>query len=527
MHHGGLCERTITRQNYPHELAVYEECDMTKNERTKDLPFVKGDVAKFRYYAGVPLNPYGGPNIGTVFFFSEKPCENGLSADNRSYLCETALHITKHLERAVEALEGKRVLRFNHGVASLLRVGSSEEIESETGNFSSETEEGQGPLISNQYTTAALRLYRMAASILCDTFEFDAVRIQEVGSSRNYINHNPDWNGSKLLAQHLGPNAEKFEDPSEALMRRLLDLFPRGGVFQIIGESGKVIAATNATNAAAIVDRIVSTELPKTFPGVKQMILMPLWDTYHERNIGAVLGFAYDQSRVYLGSTDLPSMSALCTTIMTQARRLETQAMDKIKSDFLGSVSHEMRTPLHGILSSLELLADTPYNTHQHDLLETARYSGVSLLNTIDRVLSFSKISSKAYFPEDTLPPTSNGRLPPVPSPPIHQRATSSSEPAAPGVIHVCEGIIRREAQKLRLKETVRPELFGRRQRTSSWQLQATPLAQSWSSAHHPIIVFDTNVAWSCRLAASAGFETVFTNLLVSYGLNRCALLSI
>jgi signal transduction histidine kinase len=526
MHHGGLCERTITRQNHPNDLAIYEERDMLKNERTRDLPFVKGDVAKFRSYGGVPLNPYDGPNIGTVFFFSEKPSENGLSEANRSFLCETALHITKHLERAVEALEGKRVLRFNHGIASLLRVGSSEEIVSEIGDFS-EIEHGQEPLKSNQYTTAALRLYRMAASILCDTFEFDAVRIQEVGSSRNYINHNPDWNGSKLLAQHLGPKARKFEEPSEALMRRLLDLFPRGGVFQIADQSGKVIAATNATNAAAVVDHIVSTELPKAFPDVKQITLMPLWDTYHERNIGVVLGFAYDQSRVYLGSTDLPSMSALCTTIMTQARRLETQAMDKIKSDFLGSVSHEMRTPLHGILSSLELLADTPYNTHQHDLLETARYSGVSLLNTIDRVLSFSKISSKAYFPEDTLSHTANGQLPPKPSPPNRQRATSSSEPAAPGVIDVCEGIIRREAQKLRLKETVRPELFGRRQRTNSWQLQPTLPTQSRDSAQHPMIIFDTNVAWSCRLAASAGFETVLTNLLVSYMLNRCTSLSV
>jgi hypothetical protein len=54
-------------------MALYEELDMAHSERTQNLPFVKGDIAKFRHYAGVPLNPYGGPNIGTVFFFSEKP----------------------------------------------------------------------------------------------------------------------------------------------------------------------------------------------------------------------------------------------------------------------------------------------------------------------------------------------------------------------------------------------------------------------------------------------------------------------
>lgn len=498
-------------------MALYEEYDMAKVERTKNLPFVRGDIAKFRHYAGVPLNPYNGPNIGTIFTFSETPLENGLSPADRLFLFETASHINKHLEQAVEALEGKRVLRFNQGVASLLRIGSSAEVvtDPKSEQVSSVAQSGQEPLVSNLYANSVLRLYRLASSLLYDTFEFDGVRIQEVGLSGAVINNNPDWNRSSLLAQHLGPGISEPQEPSPELIEKLLDWFPHGGIIQLLGESGDVVAATSAHDVAPVVDPMICAEIPRTFPGAQQIIIMPLWDTYHERNIGVVLGFANDQSRVYLGSTDLSSISAFCTTIMTQVRRLEVQAMDKIKSDFLGSVSHEMRTPLHGILSSLELLADTPYNEHQHDLLETARYSGISLLDTIDRVLHFSNISSEARMSDETASNGSAGPLSHQWSLLNNQSTISPTKTGTPNMVYVCEEIVHRESRRLRLKETVRPELLSHGRNTHKRQRPSTSRLKG--KLHHPVVIFDTNVPWSCRLTAVASFRAVFTNLLVSH----------
>jgi len=522
MHHGGLCERTITQQNYPGRMALYEEYDMAKVERTKNLPFVRGDIAKFRHYAGVPLNPYNGPNIGTVFTFSETPLENGLSPADRLFLFETASHINKHLEQAVEALEGKRVLRFNQGVASLLKIGSSEKVVAnhKSEQPSSAVQSGHEPLVSNLYTDSVLRLYQLASSLLYDTFEFDGVRIQEVGLSEIVINNNPDWNRSSLLAQHLGPGIAQPQEPCPVLIEKLLNRFPHGGIIQILGESGDVVAATSAHDAAPVDDPIISAEIPRTFRGAQQIIVMPLWDTYHERNIGVVLGFANDQSRVYLGSTDLSSISAFCTTIMTQVRRLEVQAMDRIKSDFLGSVSHEMRTPLHGILSSLELLADTPYNEHQHDLLETARYSGVSLLDTIDRILHFSNISSEARMSDETISNGPTGPLSHQWSLLNHQSVVSPTRTGSPNIIHVCEEIVNREARRLRLKEAVRPELLGYGRNTPR-NRQPASVSRVNGKSHQPIVIFDTNVTWSCCLTAVASFRAVFSNLLVRHAFGR------
>jgi len=302
-------------------------------------------------------------------------------------------------------------------------------------------------------------------------------------------------------------------------MNKLLEMFPHGGVIQILGDSGDVVAATSVEDVAPVTDRTICTELPNVFPRAQQIVFMPLWDTYHERNIGAVLGFANDQSRVYLSSTDLSSISAFCTTIMTQVRRLEAQAMDKIKSDFLGSVSHEMRTPLHGILSSIELLADTSHDAHQRDLLETARYSGVSLLETIDRILHFSNISSAARIPEEAHLNDANGLTSPQSGLIYPQMATTHQRKDVSAMVDVCEEIVQLEAQRLRLKEAVRPQISSYGQDVLSRQSSPTPSARSArfiGPDHHRIVLFDTNVTWSCRLTAVASFRAVFANLLVS-----------
>ncbi|KAI4652958.1 uncharacterized protein J4E78_007786 [Alternaria triticimaculans] len=457
-HHGGLCERTITRQNEPGgSMALYEELDMAELERTKHLPFVQGDIAKFRHYAGVPLNPYGGPNIGTVFTFSSTPSQGGLSDAHRSYLFETASHIIRHLEQAVEALEGKRVLKFNQGVASLLKMGTSAGLAAQPAhkNLSSGGHTEHEVLVSNLYPAAALQLYHLSATLLYDTFEFDGVRIQELGSSSN---KNPIWNGSNVLAEHLGPKAHRPQELSHSLTSRLLELFPHGAVFQLLNDTSDIVVATSADDVALVEDTLILKELSKTFLRAEQIVLMPLWDAFHERNIGAVLGFAENQSRVYLGSTDLASISAFCTTIMTQVRRLEAQAIDKIKSDFLGSISHEMRTPLHGILSSLELLADTPHNAHQRDLLETARYSGLSLLDTIERVLYFSNISSGSQSAPLPRSDSSNDGLLLSSSLAPHHSAASSQDKDTVKLMDTCEDIIHSEVHRYRVKKAVQPD---------------------------------------------------------------------
>jgi signal transduction histidine kinase/ActR/RegA family two-component response regulator len=510
--HGGLCQRTIVQHSSPGTLAFYEELDMANTERTRDLPFVKGDIAKFRHYAGVPLNPYGGPNIGTVFLFTEAPSESGRSETVRVYLTETARHINKHLEQAVEALEGQRALRFNRGITSLLETSISAEAATLAQSSSSLGEE---PLLSNRYSDDALRLYHLATTTLCDIFDLDGAWIQEVGSSGDSSVSRTGWNGSSIMARHLRTDLQQPRSLSASLSDPLVREYSQGAVFQAMQGSGEVIVATRSTPAAPT-NKIESTALTGNFPKADQIIVMPLWDTHHERNIGAVLGFSCDRSRTYLGPSDLSSLSALCATVMTQVRRLDVQAMIQIKSDFLGSISHEMRTPLHGILSNLELLAETKEEKDRNDLMEMARYSGASLLDSMDRLLSFNKIHSKMQRIEHLAPPEPGGLHWRQPSPIRHDPIGSPMQEDRWSMAQTCEQFVQRAAQRLRLKRNVRPELLCRR-RSNAIEHTVDPSTSKplTVAPTHPFVVFDTNASLSDRFLAPAEFETVFTNLLV------------
>ncbi len=87
--------------------------------------------------------------------------------------------------------------------------------------------------------------------------------------------------------------------------------------------------------------------------------------------------------------------------------RLEEQSIDlretsiraeeasAAKSEFVANISHEMRTPLHGILGMLQLAMERAASSEVQRQLDLARRSAESLLNTIDDILDFSKIEAR------------------------------------------------------------------------------------------------------------------------------------
>jgi PAS domain S-box-containing protein len=64
------------------------------------------------------------------------------------------------------------------------------------------------------------------------------------------------------------------------------------------------------------------------------------------------------------------------------------------KSRFLATVSHEMRTPLNGILGMTDLLVGTGLDAEQKTYVEAVRASGKALLGLIDGILDFSRIEA-------------------------------------------------------------------------------------------------------------------------------------
>lgn len=77
-------------------------------------------------------------------------------------------------------------------------------------------------------------------------------------------------------------------------------------------------------------------------------------------------------------------------------RRLHdaARAASAAKSRFLANVSHEVRTPLNGILGMAQALRDTPLTLDQRELVDTVSSSGENLLQILNSVLDLSKVEA-------------------------------------------------------------------------------------------------------------------------------------
>ena len=77
-----------------------------------------------------------------------------------------------------------------------------------------------------------------------------------------------------------------------------------------------------------------------------------------------------------------------------RATKESAEAANRAKSEFLANMSHEIRTPLNGVLLAAELAAAESVSPGQHELLQTIRASGESLLTLLNDLLDLSKIEA-------------------------------------------------------------------------------------------------------------------------------------
>ena len=90
-------------------------------------------------------------------------------------------------------------------------------------------------------------------------------------------------------------------------------------------------------------------------------------------------------------------------TDVTEERRAEdeirgakeaAEAANSAKSSFLATMTHELRTPMNGVLGILELLHQTELNEEQRELIDVIGGSAEALLKIIDDILDLSKIEA-------------------------------------------------------------------------------------------------------------------------------------
>ncbi|KNG83844.1 sensor histidine kinase/response regulator [Aspergillus nomiae NRRL 13137] len=200
---------------------------------------------------------------------------------------------------------------------------------------------------------------------------------------------------------------------SGAFVSHLIDQYPKGKIFHIEEDGsialsyeglademdysengGRGAQTTEAQKKDVQQETMDIKQLMKVLPDARCIAIFPVWDFQRSRWFAVNLVWTDDPGRVLSEPKDLTYMAAFSNTVMAEVSRLDLEAADRAKGDFISSISHELRSPLHGLLGTVELLQDMVNSYAQRSLIETIYSCGRTLLDTLNHLLDYAKINT-------------------------------------------------------------------------------------------------------------------------------------
>ncbi|OCK84095.1 hypothetical protein K432DRAFT_389842 [Lepidopterella palustris CBS 459.81] len=92
--------------------------------------------------------------------------------------------------------------------------------------------------------------------------------------------------------------------------------------------------------------------LHKIFPRARYIAICSLWDSDGPRWFAGTIIQSIDSMRILSNAQELSNLAAFGNSVRAGVAILDTKLAHRAKADFISSISHELRVPLHGILGS-------------------------------------------------------------------------------------------------------------------------------------------------------------------------------
>ncbi|KAJ5100658.1 sensor histidine kinase/response regulator [Penicillium angulare] len=204
-----------------------------------------------------------------------------------------------------------------------------------------------------------------------------------------------------------------------SFVNHLIERYPRGKIFHIEKDGSIALSyeglADDVSQAYAGKENEVKPGSPKDkeyqqetmeikyfhklIPDARCLAIYPVWDFHRSRWFTMSLAWTNDPGRVLSEPKDLTYMAAFSNTVMAEVSRMDVEAADRAKGDFISSISHELRSPLHGVLGTVELLQETVNSYTQQGLVETVYSCGRTLLDTLNHLLDYARINTLTASP--------------------------------------------------------------------------------------------------------------------------------
>ncbi|KAF2437518.1 hypothetical protein P171DRAFT_437607 [Karstenula rhodostoma CBS 690.94] len=195
---------------------------------------------------------------------------------------------------------------------------------------------------------------------------------------------------------------QSVQQPRQSVIRRLTAEYPQGHLF-VIDEHGVLDYGSDRdadSGQPSRDDAAASTRwdsLLSCIPNARYAIFLPLWHYQREVCFATCLAWVNVTAKS-LDSGDLNSLTAFGNSLMSEIFRLEALTNTQAKSDFVSSISHELRSPLHGILATTELIQGSIEDPDLLSMADMIESCSNTLLHTFDHLLEFSNINSRAKY---------------------------------------------------------------------------------------------------------------------------------
>ncbi|EIN03716.1 hypothetical protein PUNSTDRAFT_93733 [Punctularia strigosozonata HHB-11173 SS5] len=368
-----LCAHAILRRGEEPMVVL----DTTKDWRFANNPMVK-EGPEIRFYAGAPLRTQDGYNIGCLSVFDDMP-RGEFSPRQRHALREFAAIAMRELELWRDKIQ----LRVRDRIQTSMEQFTRECLEIDN---AADAEDKQtffiGTSMDKVYAHAAKLVKRtldVQGAIVLDVAHSDVLETVNAEGSVGVVLHNAE-SGDGAKTVHLSP--EEY-----GTLQEFFTKYPQGRVSE------------------GIVPLCLRGFLPTH---IQYALTVPILNV-DKRPFALLCAYiATEQNRRYLEGHELSYLRAIGVIILSAVLKRRMILADRSKGLFISNISHELRTPLHGILAAAELLSDSPLNQSQLSFLSTIQACGTSLVETVNHVLDFTKLSgnTKAGGVENVIPPS-------------------------------------------------------------------------------------------------------------------------
>ncbi|THH29988.1 hypothetical protein EUX98_g4200 [Antrodiella citrinella] len=324
-----------------------------------------------RFFAACPLRTQDGYNIGTLTILDDIP-RREFNPRQRHTLKEFA-QITM---REMELWRDKIQLRVRDRIQTSMEEFTRECLEVDRDQpprtpSSSEYSTPHPPLLP----TSMEQVYERAARLVKRTLDVEGAIVIDV-SHVDIAETVTAESSSQITIHNAGPaqgtSVRNLCQEEHIRLQEFFAKFPEGKISE-----GLVPAALR----------------PFLPTRIQYALTVPIFNV--DKQPFAVL-CAYstgERTTPFLEGHELSYLRAIGVIILSAVLKRRMILADKAKSLFISNISHELRTPLHGILASAELLSETNLDHSQASFLQTVQACGTSLVETVNHVLDFTKLS--------------------------------------------------------------------------------------------------------------------------------------